>query len=99
MSIAIGNIVHHMKEAALQAGPDMTAQLRALDPKQRKVLELFREFDVVTAKQIGALFALQPRTSSQLCYSWVQAGFLEVANPSNKARSYRLSDVYRDLVA
>lgn len=99
MAASLANIVRHMREVASQAGPDMTVQMRSLDPKQRKVLELFSAADVVTAKQIGALFLFQPRTSSQLCRQWVEAGFLEVVNPSNKARSYRLADAYRDLVA
>ena len=35
---------------------DHSELMRSLDPKQRKSLELFREYDVVTSKQVGNLF-------------------------------------------
>ena len=65
--------------------------MRTLDPKQRKALELFREFEVVTAKQIGDLFGFQPRTNAALCKKWAEGGFLEIVDYSNKARKYSLA--------
>ncbi len=70
--------------------PDQTETLRHLDPKQRRALELFQEYEVVTAAQIGALFGFKPRTSTALCKAWVESGFLEIVNLSNKARKYKL---------
>jgi hypothetical protein len=85
---------------AMSIGPfhNYEALLRTLDPKKRKALELFRSFATVTAAQIGQLFGFKPRTSAQLCKNWVEEGFLVIANPANKNRSYRLSSFYEALV-
>lgn len=49
--------------------------------------------------QIGGVFGFQPRTSSALCKKWVEAGFLEMVNRSNKARKYKLAKPYDILAA
>ncbi len=94
MVFAFEKVVAQMMKSKEQGGKDHSHLLRLLDPKQRKVLELFRGYDVVTAKQVGDLFGFQPRTSAALCKKWVQSGFLEVVDPSNKARTYKLSESY-----
>ncbi len=87
-----------MNESSLQGSADQSALIHKLDPRQRKGLELFQEFDLVTAGQIGALFGFKPRTSAQICKTWVEGGFLDVANPSNRACKYKLSQQYECLV-
>jgi hypothetical protein len=77
---------------------DHSQLLRTLDPKQRKVLELFKGYDVVTAKQIGDQFGYQPRTNAALCKKWVEGGFLEIVDASNKARKYKLAAPYDMIV-
>src|SRR3989344_1364246 len=67
---------------------------RGLDIRQRKVLELFEEFETVTSSQIGKLFGFKPRTNSQICKKWCEEKFLEVADNSNRARKYRLAKRY-----
>ena len=66
--------------------------------KNRKALELFKGYDVVTAKQIGDLFGFQPRTNAALCKKWVERGFLEIVDYSNKARKYKLAEPYDVIV-
>ncbi len=70
---------------------DHSQVLRMLDPKQRNALELFKEYDFVTTKQIGELFGFQPRTNAALCKKWAEVGFLEIVDASNKARKYKLA--------
>lgn len=53
---------------------------------------------IEAAKEIGKIFGFQPRTRSKLCQNWVEAGFLEIADPSNKNRKYKLSKNYQELV-
>ncbi|HEX4069359.1 MAG TPA: hypothetical protein VHX42_04645 [Candidatus Babeliales bacterium] len=72
--------------------------LRTLNPRKRKALELFKNFAVVTSAQIGELFGVKPRTSTQLCKDWVEEGFLVVIDPSNKNRSYGLAPKYEVLI-
>jgi hypothetical protein len=63
-----------------------------------KALELFKGYDVVTAKQIGDLFGFKPRTNAALCKKWVLGGFLEIVDASNKARKYQLTVPYDIIV-
>lgn len=76
----------------------MSEILRKLDPRQRKALELFQSYAVITSSQISELFGFKPRTGAQLCKKWVEAGFLEIADFSNKGRKYKLAKAYEDLV-
>ena len=77
---------------------DLSAQLRNLDARQRKVLALFEKSRELTAKEIGDLFGYRPRTASELCRRWVEQGFLEVADAAKKSRRYRLASPYEDMV-
>ena len=99
MASASENVVKHMQRSADHGEQNHDPVLRTLDPKQRKVLELFQLFAVVTAAQIGQLFGFKPRTGGQLCRDWVEEGFLIIVDPSNKNRSYSLSPQYEVLVA
>lgn len=97
MAVSFEKVMTRMADASLQGSPDQSALIKQLDPKQRRALELFQEFEIITSRQIGELFGFKPRTCSQLCAKWVQNGFLEIVDPSNKGRSYRLAKVYQDL--
>jgi len=44
------------------------------------------------------LFGFKPRTSAQICKDWVESGFLEMVDPSNRGRKYKLSTQYEDLL-
>ena len=98
MALAFEKVVAQMITSNEKGEKDHSQLLRTLDAKQRKVLELFKKHDVVTAKQIGLLFGFQPRTNSALTKKWVENGFLEIVNPSNKARTYRLTARYDHIV-
>lgn len=97
MAHAFDKVVAQMLSSAATGGKDHSNVMRALDPKQRSALTLFREYDVVTAKQIGDLFGFQPRTNAALCKKWVESGFLQIVNHSNKARTYKLASPYDQL--
>ena len=98
MAVSFENVIKHMTRSALRGDYDHEDLLRKLDPKKRKALELFQQFQAVTAAQIGQLFGFKPRTSAQLCKDWVDEGFLVVVNPSNKNRSYGLAPAFEVLV-
>ena len=98
MAQAFENVKRRAAEAATSGGTDNTIALRKLDVRQRKILALFLEYEVVTAKQIGAVFGFKPRTCSELCRKWVQVGFLVVVDPSRKARKYILAQEYQILL-
>lgn len=79
--------------------PDASPLLRRLDPRQRRLVELFRDHGTVTTAEIAAHLRLSRRTVSALCRQWVDSGFLELHDQSRRARSYRLAPAYERLVA
>jgi Fic family protein len=98
MAVSFESVLKRMAEAAAQGLPDQTALIRKLDPRQRKALELFQEFKTITSHQIGKLFGFKPRTSAALCSTWVENGFLDIVDRSNKGRKYSLAKQYEELV-
>ena len=98
MAFSFEKVVAQMMASNAKGEKDHSALMRTLEPKQRKALELFKDHDTVTSKQIGDLFGFQPRTNSALCKKWVDSDFLEVADPSFKSRKYRLAEKYKRLL-
>ncbi len=98
MAFAFEKVVSQMVESHEKGQPDHSLLMRTLDPKQRKALELFQAFNVITSNQIGELFGFQSRTSSALCKKWVEVGFLQIVDPSNKSRKYSLATPYNTLI-
>ena len=98
MAVSFENIAGSMATAEAKNAPDQSDLIRTLDPRQRKTLSLFQEFETITSRQIGDLFEVKPRTSAQICSTWVKNGFLEVVDTSNKGRKYRLARRYEGLV-
>jgi Fic family protein len=95
MAVSFENILKTMTKARNQGLSDQSDLLKKLDQRQRKVLELFQQFEYVTSRQIGELFGFKPRTSAAMCASWVGSGFLKIINSSNKGRKYSLGDNYQ----
>lgn len=98
MAISFENVVKRMSEAEKQGLSDQSSLIRKLDPRQRKVLQLFVEFEIITSRQIGGLFGFKPRTSAALCAAWVENGFLDMVDSSNKGRKYKLSKQFESLI-
>lgn len=98
MAFSFEKVVKQMINSNEKGEKDHSNLMRVLDPKQRKCLELFREYDVVTSKQIGELFGFKPRTNSALCKKWVEGGFLEISDSSFKSRKYSLASKFKQLL-
>jgi Fic family protein len=98
MAVSFERVVKRMEESQNQGLPDHSNVMRHLDPRQRKVLELFQTNENITSKQIGELFGFKPRTSAAMCAAWVKTGFLIINNASNKNRSYLLASTYQILI-
>jgi predicted HTH transcriptional regulator len=99
MAIAFENVLSRMDEAKSRGEKDQSKLVRSLDPRQRKTLELFQDFEIITASQVGKLFGFKSRTSTQLCKNWVEAGFLQIVDFSNRGRKYRLSKAYEKVLS
>jgi len=98
MAFAFEKVVTQMLNSQNKGEKDNSDLMRTLDPKQRKALELFKNYDVITSNQIGELFGSQSRTNTALCRKWVGVGFLDIVDHSNKARKYKLAKPYESLL-
>lgn len=98
MAVSFENVLKRMTEEHAQGSTDQSALIRKLDPRQRKALQLFQEFETITSRQIGELFGFKPRTSAALCATWVESGFLDIVDSSNRGRKYKLSKQYQELI-
>jgi Fic family protein len=96
MAISFENVLNRMAESSHKTSTDKSEMIKKLDPRQRKTLVLFEEFEIVTAKQIGELFGFKPRTNAKICKEWVDSGFLQIVDFSNKGRKYRLAKQFED---
>ncbi|MFZ4576152.1 MAG: Fic family protein [Phycisphaerales bacterium] len=85
-------------DAAKRGAADHSSLLRELDPKQRRVLELFRRQGSATTAEIAKELGLSPRSARPLCAAWVHAGFLSVRDPSRRNRLFRLAPRWEAVV-
>jgi Fic family protein len=72
--------------------------LRRLDHRARVVLGLFASNETITAPLVATELGLSERTARNLLGTWVEDGWLMVANPSRRARAYSLSAEYRQYI-
>ena len=99
MAAAFAKVRAAASAADARQAPDQAARLRALDPRRRRLLELFRGQGSATAAEIAAHLGLSHRTIVDLCRAWRADGFLELADASRKNRAYRLAPAYDALAA
>jgi Fic family protein len=93
MAEAFGAVRVQAAEAARRGGEDRSEALRKLDPRQRRLLELFKKQETAMAEEIAVHLRLSHRTVVGLCREWLKSSFLELHEPSRKRRSYRLGRV------
>ena len=66
---------------------DRSTLLRDLEPRQRRLLGLFRKQGSATSAEMAAHLGMSPRTVAQLSRAWIESGFLKTTNPARKNRS------------
>ena len=93
MADAFGAVRVQAAEAAKRGGKDRGDALRKLDPRQRRLLELFKKQEVATAEEMAVHLRLSHRTVVGLSRGWLKTGFLELHEPSRKRCSYQLGGV------
>lgn len=86
------------QEAASIGAEDRSKLLRSLEPRQRKTLELFRDNDEITSRDIVSLFGVSQRTARNLLATWVESEFVEIAVLANKNRRYRLAEELKEIL-
>jgi Fic family protein len=98
MAYSFERVQSQTRIAASQNGKDQAELLRLLDPRQRKSLLLFRKSHYVTSNEVAKLFSISVRMARNLLVDWVESGFVQVYDPSKRARKYVLHPDYRMLV-
>ena len=89
------------EEALLVADQPMLAEpelIRQLDRRARIVFGLFAKNDRITTVQVAHVLGLSDRMARNLLRDWVDQGWLLVAEPSRRKRSYTLSAIYRQYI-
>lgn len=85
-------------EAASAGAKDSSLQLRRLDSRQRKALELFRDSDMITSHDIEKLFTISQRSARSILSDWVASGFILTIDPAKKSRKYGLASEFGELL-
>ncbi len=86
------------QKSAENGTPAEPGDLRRLDHRARVVLGLFAKNETITASEVAADLGLSERMARNLLGAWVKDGWLEISNPSRRARAYRLSAKYRQYI-
>ena len=73
---------------------DRSALFRSLLPRQRKVLELFADRDVITSRDVETLLSFSARSARLLCQKLAAEGFLVAVNKADKTRNYKLGEKF-----
>jgi Fic family protein len=97
MEQAFAKVEEQAKAAEFRGEADKSPLLRKLDPRQRMTLTLFARQQTITGRDIAELFSFAPRTARALLLKWTQQSFLVIADPSKKARKYRLAPEFEEL--
>ena len=78
---------------------DKSPLIRQLDIKQRKALELFVEYKEITSGQLAGYMGISEQSARLLIKKWIEDGFLQVANPAKKNRTYVLTKEFEDMLS
>ena len=86
------------QKCAVEGIEEEPEDLRRLDHRARAVVGLFALKETITAPHVAAELGLSQRMARNLLNDWVKDGWLEITNPSRRARSYSLSAKYRQYI-
>ena len=86
MADALDNVQRNAVADA--GGRDKARELRQLDTRQRRILDLFQTAEWITSAHVAKTLRLRARTARHLCQRWVSDGFIAIVDPSRKARRY-----------
>lgn len=91
MADAFAKIIANAAKMGNDSQTDKAGLMRELRPLQRQVIGLFAQSRIVTSNEVASYLGIPSRQARENCAKWVDEGFLDVENPSKKARSYRLA--------
>ncbi len=72
--------------------------LRQLDVRARRILSLFLDQETIGSGEVAKTLGVSTRQARNLLAQWVEDGWLEIADPSKRGRSYVLVEEYQSLL-
>lgn len=75
-----------------------TEKFRQLRPQQRQVLSLFQKAREVSLHEIAGHLGIHTRSANSVIKKWLEQDFIEIGNPSRKARTYVLHEDWERLI-
>ena len=100
--VLLADVFNRAKDEALKYSkeglPVEPEPLRKLDRRARVILGLFAGKDAVSTQEMAVALGLSDRMVRYLLAEWVKDGWLVLANPSKRLRSYKLTEIYRKFV-
>lgn len=72
--------------------------LRQLDVRARRILSLFLDQETIGSGDVAETLGVSTRQARNLLAQWVEDGWLEIADPSKRGRSYVLVEEYQSLL-
>lgn len=84
--------------SAREGVPPEPEELRRLNPRARAILALFSKRELIKTSDVAEALGLSDRMARVLIRGWVEDGWLAVADPSKRGRSYELSAIYRRFI-
>ena len=81
--------------SASDQGMNEPEPLRRLDVRTRRIIGLFATNETITTAQVAALLGVSARSGRDVLHKFSRESVIEVADTSNRGRTYRLSAVYR----
>lgn len=84
-----------LSQTGVPAEPDA---LRRLDARARVVLGQFGHTAQIKTPDVARVLGLSDRMARLRIQDWVQAGWLTMANSSNRGRAYSLAESYRQFI-
>jgi Fic family protein len=98
MAFAFEKVAEQMSKINHKDNKIQSELMKCLDQRQKKSLILFQNYNEITSGQVSQLFGCKKSNGSMICKKWVEVGFLEIVDHSNKNRKYKLSNKFKDLI-
>ena len=91
------------EEVAKHTAEDSPSQvsdnlLRQLDVKARRVIALFAQQKTIRSTDVAGILGVSTRQARNLLSQWVEAGWLDITDPSKKGRKYSLTEKYQEML-
>jgi Fic family protein len=98
MARSFGSVRKEVEKSRNLPQADQTQKLRELRPMQRQLLSLFERSKEVSLQEMADHLGISSRAVYRNLTNWMDMGFICIANPSKKGRSYGLTSEWEKVL-